>query len=56
MAIERAKSHKDGKNNLTWGTFISDSTAKEIATTKAEATKKEADTPAKAKATTTKKK
>lgn len=24
MAIEKAKSHKDGKMNLTWGTFISD--------------------------------
>ena len=24
MAIERAQSHKEGANNLTWGTYVSD--------------------------------
>ncbi len=23
MAIDRARAHKDGKDNLTWGTFVS---------------------------------
>lgn len=27
MAIERAQQHKPGKDNLTWGTFVSDSVA-----------------------------
>ena len=30
MAVERAKSHKPGGNNLTWGTFVSDSVAEFI--------------------------
>ena len=27
MAIEKAKAHKPGKDNLTWGTYVKNSTA-----------------------------
>jgi hypothetical protein len=27
MAIEKALAHKEGGNNLTWGTFVQDSVA-----------------------------
>jgi len=47
LAIERAKQHKDGQMNLTWGSFVSDQIQKPVKTAARKTTAKKA-TPKKA--------
>ncbi len=42
FAIERAQAHEDGKNNLTWGTFMQDAVAGKMSGPPASAKKKKA--------------
>ena len=40
MAIEKAKAHKDGKDNLTWGTFVKNAAAGKATKARASRTKR----------------
>jgi len=40
MAIEKAKAHKDGKDNLTWGTFVKNAAAGKTTKARASRTKR----------------